>query len=136
MGGLVPEVNLGYRYRFDDERSYFTAQFDDGLSSTPCWFDIGSASADRGTFLAGVSIGGKIGPADIRIGYEGEFNSDITSHSGNSKVVVPLGGRKAPPPPVVEAPPPPPPPVVAPPPPPPPPPPRPPPRVEGGERGQ
>ena len=54
----------------------------------------------RGTFLAGVSVGGKIGPVDIRIGYEGEFNGDITSHTGNFKVVVPLGGRAAPPPPV------------------------------------
>jgi hypothetical protein len=79
-----------------------------------------------------------MGPVDLRIGYEGEFNGDITSHSGNFKIVLPLGGHAAPPPPapVVAPPPPPPPPVVeqpAPPPPPPPPPPAP---VERGERGQ
>ena len=55
--------------------------------------------AEAGPFLAGVSIGGKIGPVDLRIGYEGEFNGDVTSHSGNFKFVLPLGGHAAPPPP-------------------------------------
>jgi outer membrane autotransporter protein len=131
MGGVVPEVNLGYRYRFGNSRSRFTAAFN---GDTDCDFDIISASQKRGTFLAGLSVGGKLGPVDLRIGYEGEFNGDITSHSGNFKFVLPIGGRAAPPPPPpVVAPPPPPPPVeVAPPPPPPPPPPP----VERGERGQ
>ena len=40
-----------------------------------------------------------MGPVDLRIGYEGEFNSDITSHAANFKIVLPLGGRAAPPPP-------------------------------------
>jgi outer membrane autotransporter protein len=133
MGGVVPEVNLGYRHRFGDTRSKFGAAFL-CQTDTACEFDIISASHKRGTFLAGVSVGGKMGPVDLRIGYEGEFNSDITSHAANFKFVLPLGGRAAPPPPTpVEAsppPPPPPPPVEeAPPPPPPPPPPAP-------ERGQ
>ena len=34
-----------------------------------------------------------MGPVDLRIGYEGEFNSDITSHAANFKIVLPLGGR-------------------------------------------
>ena len=120
MGGVVPEVNVGYRYRFGNQWSAFTAAFN---GDTACDFDIVSASQNRGTFLAGLSIGGKLGAIDVRIGYEGEFNGDITSHSGNFKFVLPLGGHAAPPPPPpVVAPPPPPPPVeVAPPPPPPPP---------------
>jgi outer membrane autotransporter protein len=128
MGGVIPEVNLGYRYRFGDRRSEFTAAF---LGDTACDFDIISASQKRGTFLAGLSVGGKMGPVDLRIGYEGEFNSGVTSHSGNFKLVLPLGGHAAaPPPPPVVAPPPPLPPVeVAPPPPPAPPP------AERGERG-
>jgi outer membrane autotransporter protein len=135
MGGVVPEVNLGYRYRFGDKRTNITQAF---LCQTDtCAFDVESAGQKRGNFLAGLSVGGKMGPVDLRIGYEGEFNSDITSHSGNFKFVLPLGGRAAPPPPPPPAPviaPPPPPPVeVAPPPPPPPPPPAP---VERGERGQ
>lgn len=131
FGGVVPEVNLGYRYRFGDKRSSFDAAF---IGDTACDFEVISAAQKKGTFLAGLSVGGKVGPVDLRIGYEGEFNSDITSHAGNFKIVIPLGGRAAPPPPApVVAPPPPPPPApeVAPPPPPPPPAP-----VERGERGQ
>jgi uncharacterized protein with beta-barrel porin domain len=135
LGGLVPEVNLGYRYRFGKKRSYFQAAF---IGDTDCDFTIESAVAKRGTFLAGLSIGGKLGPVDLRVGYEGEFNADVKSHSGNFKVVLPLGGRAAPPPPpppapVMAPPPPPPPPAAEPPPPPPPPPPAP---VERGERGE
>ena len=66
----------------------FSAAF---IGDTACDFDIISASQKRGTFLAGLSVGGKMGPVDLRIGYEGEFNSDITSHSGNFKIVLPLG---------------------------------------------
>jgi uncharacterized protein YhjY with autotransporter beta-barrel domain len=137
MGGVVPEVNLGYRYRFGDARSTFAAQFFDGSSATDCWFDVASAAQKRGTFLAGLSVGGKMGPLDLRVGYEGEFNGSVTSHSGNFKLVLPLGGHAAPPPPapVVAPPPPPPAPVVEQPAPPPPPPPPPAP-VERGERGQ
>ena len=131
MGGVVPEVNLGYRYRFGEKRSDFRAAF---IGDTACDFSIISAAQKRGTFLAGLSVGGKMGPVDLRIGYEGEFNSDIMSHSGNFKIVLPLGGHAAPPPPppapVVT---PPPPPVVEQPAPPPPPPPAP---VERGERGE
>jgi len=139
LGGVVPEVNLGYRYRFGNSRSGFTGQFFDDNTATDCTFDIVSAGQSRGTFLAGLSVGGKMGPVDLRIGYEGEFNGDVTSHSGNFKIVLPLGGHAAPPPPapVVAPPPPPPPPVVEQPAPPPPPPPPPPPApVERGERGQ
>lgn len=131
LGGMVPEVNLGYRHRFGDTRSSFRAAF---IGDTACDFSVVSSAQKRGTFLAGLSVGGKVGPVDLRIGYEGEFNSDVTSHAGNFKIVVPLGGRAAPPPPPpVVAPPPPPPPVEVAPPPPPPPPPAP---VERGERGQ
>jgi hypothetical protein len=125
---VVPEANDGYRYRFGSEHSTIGAFFN---GDTDCDFDVVSAAQKRGTFLAGLSIGGKVGPVDLRIGYEGEFNGDVTSHSGNFKFVLPLGGHAAPPPPVVA---PPPPPVVEQPaPPPPPPPPAP---VERGERGQ
>jgi outer membrane autotransporter protein len=103
MGGVVPEVNLGYRNRFGDRRSDFSACF---LGDESCQFDIISAAQSRGTFLAGISIGGKMGPVDLRIGYEGEYNSDVTSHAGNFKFVLPLGGRAAPPPPPPPPPPP------------------------------
>jgi outer membrane autotransporter protein len=96
IGGLVPEVNLGYRYRFGSARSGFGAFFN---GDQDCDFDIVSASQKRGNILAGLSVGGKLGPVDVQIGYEGEFNGDVTSHSGTFKLVLPLGGRAAPPPP-------------------------------------
>ena len=128
MGGVVPEVNFGYRHRFGDPRADIEEAFQCQIDI--CAFDIVSASQKRGTFLAGLSVGGKVGPVDLRIGYEGEFNSGVTSHSGNFKIVLPLGGHAALPPP----PPPPPPPVVEQPAPPPPPPP--PPLPPAPERGQ
>jgi trimeric autotransporter adhesin len=132
IGGVVPEVDLGYRYQFGDRRSNVTNFF---LGDEHCAFDIISENEKRGAFLAGLSLGGKAGPVDVRVSYQGLFNGQSTSHAGNFKIVLPFGGHAAPPPPppepVVAPPPPPPPPVeVAPPPPPPPPPPAP-----SGERG-
>jgi uncharacterized protein with beta-barrel porin domain len=125
LGGVVPEVNLGYRYRFGDERSTIGAFFN---GDADCDFDVVSAAQKKGSLLAGLSVGGKLGPVDVRIGYEGEFNGSVTSHSGNFKLVLPLGGHAAaapaPAPVPVEA---------APPPPPPPPPPA---TTERGERGK
>ena len=99
MGGVVPEMNLGYRHRFGNSRTTIHEAF---LGDIDCDFDVVSASQKRGTFLAGLSVGGKMGPVDLKIGYEGEFNRDIRSHSGNFKVVLPLGGHAAPPPPPPE----------------------------------
>jgi len=134
MGGVVPELNVGYRYRFGSDHATVSEAFQCQIDT--CAFDVVSASQKKGAFLAGLSVGGKVGPVDVRIGYEGEFNGDITSHSGNFKFVLPLGGHAAPPPPPPPPPAPPPPPVVEQPAPPPPPPPPPPPApVERGERG-
>jgi len=97
LGGVVPEVNLGYRYRFGNERSRIAAFFS---GDSDCDFDVVSAGQKKGALLAGVSVGGKLGPVDLRIGYEGEFNRDVTSHSGNFKIVLPLGGGRSTAPPV------------------------------------
>src|SRR4029079_304300 len=72
FGKLVPELNIGYRYRFGSNHTTITEAFQCQIDTCP--FDIVSASAKRGTILAGVSIGGKVGMADVRVGYEGEFN--------------------------------------------------------------
>src|SRR5688500_334924 len=98
FGGIVPEAKLAYRHRFGNERTRFAAAFL-CQTDTECEFDIVSAAEKRGSFLAGLSIGGKVGGIDLRLGYEGEFNSDVTSHAGNFRVIVPLGARAAPPPP-------------------------------------
>lgn len=93
IGGVVPEANLGYRYRVGNGRSRLSAAFVDDTFV----FDIVSAAQPRGTFLAGLSVGGKIGPVDLRFGYEGKFNSDITSHSGNFRMILPIGRHPEPP---------------------------------------
>ena len=88
--GLVPQVDLGYRYRFGNERSAVGASFS---GSSSAGFDIVSAAQKKAAFLAGLSVGGHRGPVDVRIGYEGEFNGSFTSHSANFKLVLPLGGH-------------------------------------------
>jgi uncharacterized protein with beta-barrel porin domain len=98
LGGIVPQLDLGYRYRFDSARSDFDALFNGGSD-----FTIESAAQKKGSFLAGFSLGGKLGSVDVSIGYEGEFNGDVTSHSGTFKFVLLLGGHAAPPPPPAAA---------------------------------
>jgi uncharacterized protein with beta-barrel porin domain len=93
LGSLVPEANLGYRYRFGNTRSTFTACFDDAAD---CSFTVDSTAQKKGAFLAGLSVGGKLGPVDVSVGYEGEFGGGATSHSGNFKFVLPLGGHSGP----------------------------------------
>ena len=90
LGGVIPEVSLGYRYRGGDQRSHFNAFLGSDQDSG---FTIESAAQKRGTFLAGLSVGGKLGRVDVQIGYEGEFDGRVTSHSGNFKLVLPLGGH-------------------------------------------
>ncbi len=88
IGGVVPEVDLGYRYQFGDRRSSVNAFF---LGDEDCDFDIVSEEDKRGAFLAGLSLGGKAGPVDVRVSYQDLFSGQSTSHSGNFKLVLPLG---------------------------------------------
>ena len=57
-----------------------------------------SASQVRGSFLAGIGVGGRVGPIDLHLAYQGEFNGDVTSHSGNFRITFPLGGARIAPP--------------------------------------
>ena len=88
---VISQLDVGYRYRLGDTRSTISAAF---LDDTINDFAIVSANQDRGALLAGVSIGGKAGPVDLRVGYQGEFNRDVTSHGGNFKLTLALGGHK------------------------------------------
>jgi len=94
LGGVVPEFDLGYRYRLGNIRSRFDATFLDGTSDD---FDIVSASQGRGSLLANLSIGGNIGSVGLKASYNGEFSNDVTSHGGSLRLVLPLGGHSAPP---------------------------------------
>ena len=89
IGDVIPEATVGYRHRFGSSRSTIRAAFLTGSGSD---FDIISAAQDRGSLLAGLSLGGTIGRVGLRVSYDGEFNDDVTGHSGNFKLVLPLGG--------------------------------------------
>lgn len=90
LGSVVPQAELGYRHSFGDRRASFEASFlgdEDGL------FEIVSAAEKRGSLLAGISLGGKAGPVDLRVGYRGVFNGDATSHNANLRIILPIGPR-------------------------------------------
>jgi len=63
---------------------------------------IGTQAAHRFRADPNDSVGGEMpltqAAVHLRIAVEGEFNGDVTSHSANLKLVLPLGGRVAPPP--------------------------------------
>ena len=92
LGGIVPQFDLGYRFGFGNQRSSVNAFLDGDTSAS---FNLVSSAQERGSLLAGLNVGGRIGPVDVRIGYEGEFNGRATSHSANFKLVLPLGGHAA-----------------------------------------
>lgn len=92
LGNIVPEVDLGYRYGFGNQRSSVNAFLDGNNAAS---FNLVSSAQNKGSFLAGLNVGGRIGRVDVRIGYEGEFNGRATSHSASFKLVLPLGGHSA-----------------------------------------
>jgi len=49
--------------------------------------------------LAGLSLGGKVGPVDVRIAVEGAYNGHVSSRGGNLKIALPFGGHSTEPPP-------------------------------------
>lgn len=106
FGGIVPEAKLGYRHMFGDRRESFSANFVGFEEDRD--FDILSTTEKAGAVIAGLAAGGKIGMVDMRIGYEGAYNNDVTEHSAFLKLIVPLGGSAPepllpPPPPATQA---------------------------------
>jgi hypothetical protein len=88
IGRVEPEVRLGYRHRFGSTRSQFAAS---ALGGQDTDFEVISAAETRGSVLAGVGIGGKLGGFDLKAAYDGEFSSDVINHSVSFKIVLPLG---------------------------------------------
>ena len=87
MGGVVPEVNLGYRHRFGDR---FSTQR--GVPARPTPRGVRNVSATRSASHRDGSASAADGPVDLR-SLRGEFNSDVRSHSVTSRCVA--AGRKA-----------------------------------------
>lgn len=90
LGGVIPQAELGYRHLFGDRRATVDASFADEDGSD---FDVVSAAEKRGSLLAGLSLGGKAGPVDVRVGYQGLFDGNATSHSASFRIILPLGGK-------------------------------------------
>ena len=90
IGAVVPQAEIGYRHRFGDLRSTVDAAF---AAEAGSGFEIVSAAEKRSSIFAGLNIGGKVGPVDLRVGYEGVFDGNSTSHSANFRIIMPLGGK-------------------------------------------
>lgn len=88
LGRLVPEVSVAWRHAFGDTRASFNANL--AASPTTSDFDIVSMRERSDALLAGVSLGGELGPVDVRLGYQGAFNGGATAHSGLLKLVLPF----------------------------------------------
>ncbi|HKY88199.1 MAG TPA: autotransporter outer membrane beta-barrel domain-containing protein, partial [Pseudorhodoplanes sp.] len=88
IGGFSTEASVGFRYRLGDRRSALTAAFSGSERDA---FQIVSDAEKRGTFLADFSLGGRLGRAELKMGYAGEINGEATRHRGEFSVVLPLG---------------------------------------------
>ena len=93
FGGIVPEASVAWRHVFGDARASFNANF--AASPATADFDIVSMSQKSDALLAGVSIGGKLGPLDVRVAYQGAFGGGTTEHAGLLKLVLPLNAPSA-----------------------------------------
>jgi trimeric autotransporter adhesin len=94
FGGIVPQASVAWRHAFGDKRASFNANF--AASPATSDFDIVSMSEKSDALLAGVSVGGKLGPVDVRVAYQGAFSGGATEHSGFLKLVLPLKAPAAP----------------------------------------
>ncbi len=90
LGGVVPQAELGYRHLFGNRRASVDAAFADQAGSD---FELVSAAEKRGSLLAGISLGGKAGPVDVRVGYQGLYGGSSKSHSASFRVILPFGGN-------------------------------------------
>jgi hypothetical protein len=93
FGAIAPEASVGWRHRFGDKRASFDARF--AASPSTSGFDIVSMGEKSDALLAGVSVGGRLGPVAVRLAYQGAFSGGTTEHSGFVKLVLPLNAPAA-----------------------------------------
>jgi outer membrane autotransporter protein len=91
LGGVVPELDLGWRHQFGSQ----AATVDQGFAAIPgSDFTIVSPFEKRDSALVGVSLGGKLGAnAEFKVGYQGRFNGDYEAHAGTITLRVLFGGK-------------------------------------------
>jgi outer membrane autotransporter protein len=91
MGGLVPELKLGWRHQFGDRQATVGAAFDVVSGSD---FDIISQSEKRDSAIVGLAIAGALSPTvSARLSYQGRINGDADSHAGGITIAMKLGGK-------------------------------------------
>jgi outer membrane autotransporter protein len=90
LGSVIPQAELGYLHFFGDRRSSFDAAF---LGDQDGSFNVVSAGEKRGSLLAGISLGGKAGGVNVRVGYQGLFNGDGVTHNATFRITMPFGGN-------------------------------------------
>ncbi|MCF2515925.1 autotransporter outer membrane beta-barrel domain-containing protein [Sphingomonas sp. G124] len=90
LGAVIPQAELGYLHFFGDRRSSFDAAFLDDRDGS---FEVVSASEKRGSLLAGISLGGRAGGVNVRVGYQGLFNGDGATHNATFRIIMPFGGN-------------------------------------------
>jgi len=91
IGGVVPELDLGWRHQFGGPRASILAQYDIAPGSD---FTAISQLEKRDQAVVGVAVTGKLGSVgSFRLGYQGRFNGDVKNHSGGLTFVIPLGAK-------------------------------------------
>ena len=68
-----------------------TTAFD---SDPNCLFDSFSSAQKRDSIRAGLSLGGTVGPFQVRAAYDGLYSSGEKTHAGSIKIVLPFGGAR------------------------------------------
>lgn len=90
FGSIRPELSAAYRHQFGPKVASVDAAFADAPGSD---FTVRSAPNARGSWLLGASVGSKIGPASLRIGYERMQSEKSRSDTGSIRLVLPLGAK-------------------------------------------
>ncbi|WP_265535894.1 autotransporter outer membrane beta-barrel domain-containing protein [Sphingomicrobium astaxanthinifaciens] len=104
---VIAEIDLGWRHMFGPQR----ARLDTDCVGCPS--SLYSNWEERDSALIGLSFGGMVGNADVKLGYQALFNGAREEHSGGIRIRFPFGERPVsvivPPSPPADLPPPPPP---------------------------
>ncbi|TCM18606.1 autotransporter-like protein [Novosphingobium sp. PhB165] len=84
FGGIVPQLDLGWRHQFGGRTAAIDAAFDIAPGSD---FTVVSPLDKRDTAMVGVSVSGKLSSSvDLRVGYQGRFSGTAQSNAGGVEV--------------------------------------------------
>jgi uncharacterized protein with beta-barrel porin domain len=91
MGPIIPEARIAYRSDLGDSAFDVTARFADAPAGST--FTVQSPSADRGSFLAGLSLTGAFTDRVTgKIGYAGRFGDGVDDQAVYGGMTIKFGG--------------------------------------------